>query len=367
MSRAASARADEAFGPGDAMEKRVTLRMIAEVAGVHFTTAGLALRNDPRVKGATMAKVQAAARSLGYTRDAMLSALSTYRRTHLKPFPGVIAEITTFVPDELKTNVTARRLLEATRNCAQAQGFGLETFQINAPGMTGLQLSRILRARGIQGVVLSPRLPDAGPIPALEWENFSTVAVGYSITNLRLHRVCVHHAYNLRLCLHTLRARGYRRIGLVMQQSVFDRNYGLIPGTFYAEQCLLPESDRVAPLIEPETTKALLGKWLREQRIDCAILTDHPLEIQAWIKELGYDVPGDLGICLANRYGMTDGIAGIDEQLGLLGEMTVNILVSMLQHNERGLPVSPHYTLIEGSWVERPTVHPLTAVQAMPV
>ena len=345
------------------MGARVTLRNIAKVAGVHFTTVGLALRNDRRIRPATAAKVQAVARALGYTRDAMLSALTTYRHSNLHHFSGVIAHISTYDTAELglARNITAQKLTEAATACAQSQGFGFESFQINAPGMTGMQLSRILRARGIQGIVLSPRMPVPGPMPALEWEYFSTVAVGYSITNLRIHRACVHHAYNIRLCLHTLRARGYRRIGLIMQYDVFERNFGIGPGSFYAEQCLLPESDRVTPLIVREITKPGLSKWLCEQRIDCVILTDHPLEIQAWIKELKYEVPEEMGICLACRYGMTDGIAGIDEQMELLGEAAVNVLVSMLQHNEKGLPVSPHYTLIEGLWVERPTVRPLPA------
>ena len=35
--------------------------------------------------------------------------------------------------------------------------------------------------------------------------------------------------------------------------------------------------------------------------------------------------------------------------------------VSVTAVNEKGLPVHPHYTLIEGSWVERPSVRPLPA------
>jgi len=61
------------------MNERVTLRDLARITGVHFTTVGLALRNDARISPATAAKVQPAAREHGYTEDAMLSALSTYR------------------------------------------------------------------------------------------------------------------------------------------------------------------------------------------------------------------------------------------------------------------------------------------------
>jgi LacI family transcriptional regulator len=340
------------------MEKRVTLRDIAKVAGVHFTTVGLALRNDSRIKPDTVAKVQAVSRRLGYTRDAMLSALTAYRRSSTNHFAGVIACITTYDAAELKTNPTERRMIEAAKACAHSQGFVLESFQINAPGMTGRQMSRMLRARGIQGVLLSPRLPLPSPMPDLEWEHFSTVAIGYSVTRPRVNRVSTHHALNNRLMMAELRARGYRRIGLVLQYDVFERSLGIVPGAFLAEQYLLPVEDRVVPLIAHGITKASLREWLHKQRIDCVILTGDAMQIRTWIDELGYDVPGKIGVCLATLYGPCAGIAGIDIQLGLIGETAVRTVVSMLQQNERGLPPYPLYVAVEGRWVDRPSVRP---------
>jgi LacI family transcriptional regulator len=346
------------------MEKRVTLRDIAKVAGVHFTTVGLALRNDSRIKPVTVAKVQAVSRTLGYTRDAMLSALTTYRHGGTNHFAGVIACITTYEAAALKTNPTECRMIEAATACAHSQGFTLESFQINAPGMTGKLMSRMLRARGIQGVLLSPRLPVPSPMPDMEWENFSTVAIGYSITRPRVNRVCTHHAFNNRLMMAELRARGYRRIGLILQYEVFERSLGIVPGAFLAEQYLLPEEDRVRPLIAHKVTKASLREWLRKQRIDCVILTGEAVQIRTWIDELGYEVPAKLGVCLATLYGPCAGIAGIDIQLELIGETAVRTVVSMLQQNERGLPLYPRYVAVEGRWVDRPSVRPLPSAQA---
>jgi len=53
------------FLPAPSMEKRITLRDIAEMTGVHFTTVGVALRHDPQVKLATTAKVLAGAQRRG--------------------------------------------------------------------------------------------------------------------------------------------------------------------------------------------------------------------------------------------------------------------------------------------------------------
>ena len=305
------------------MEKRVTLRDIAKVAGVHFTTVGLALRNDSRIKPVTVARVQAVSRTLGYTRDAMLSALTAYRHGGMNHFAGVIACITTYDAAALKTNPTERQMIEAATACAHAQGFALESFQINAPGMAGRLMSRMLRARGIQGVLLSPRLPVPSPMPDMEWEHFSTVAVGYSITRPRVNRACVHHAFNIRLALSELRARGYRRIGLVLHYEIFERSMGIVPGAFLAEQYLYPPENRVVPLIADKITKASLHRWLREQRIDCVILGGYAMEMWSWICELGYDVPDKLGVCMGSLYGPCEAMAGIDNQMDLIGETAV--------------------------------------------
>lgn len=346
------------------MEKRVTLRDIAKVAGVHFTTVGLALRNDARIKPVTVARVQAVSRRLGYQRDAMLSALTAYRRTGSNHFGGVIACITTTDAEQRKTNPTERQMIEAAKACAQAQGFALELFQITAPGMTGQLMSRMLRARGIQGVMLSPMLPLPSAMPEMEWEHFSTVAVGYSITRPRVHRACIHHAFNIRLALSELRARGYRRIGLVLHYEIFERSMGIVPGTFLSEQYLFPPEDRVMPLIADKITKASFNRWLREQRIDCVILNGYAMEMWSWIRELGYDVPGRLGVCSGSLYGSCETLAGIDNQMDLIGETAIRSVVSMLQQSERGLPTYPRYVTVEGRWVDRPSVRPLPSSQA---
>ncbi len=345
------------------MPKHVTLRDIAKLAGVHFTTVGLALRNDPRVIPATAAKVHAAAKELGYTHDAMLSALSAYRHRHSRRFAGVIGYIVTYPPEALKTNTTERAVREMASERALSLNFQLEAFQINAAGMTPDRLSEMLRARGIQGLILSPRLPDPGPMPDLDWAHFSPVALGFSITNLTIHRVCTYHTHNMRLCLGQMRARGYRRIGLVLPREIYERSRGHVLGAYLAEQQLLPRAEQVQPLFAPitEITQASVGRWLREQKIDGVILSAMPLEVMEFIRKLKYRVPEELGVAVISHFGKTEAFAGIDERMRLLGEGAVETVVGMISRNERGLPAHPHYTLIEGCWVDRPTVRPLPA------
>lgn len=341
------------------MNERVTLRDLARITGVHFTTVGLALRHDSRISPATAAKVQAAARQYGYTEDAMLSALSAYRHRNSHRFGGVIAYLTTYCPEEtLKTNVTERMLIGAATAYAQSRNFNLELFQINAREMTPERMSKLLWARNIQGVILSPRLPEPGPMENLEWKYFSTVAIGFSVTNLNVHRVCANQAHNTRLCIAKLRERGYRRIGLVMAREVYERSRGLVLGAYLSEQALQPAANQVAPLFLPaaEITRARVQNWLREQRVEAVALSSQPLELCAFLDELGYRIPDDIGVALVARYGQTDHIAGVDERMQALGEAAVDAVINLISHNERGLAEYPRCSFVEGYWVERPSV-----------
>lgn len=348
------------------MEKHVTLRDIAKVTGVHFTTVGLALRNDPHVNAATAARVREAARQLGYTHNAMLSALSAYRRNQGQHFAGVLAYVLNYDTGLYQGNLAETTLHQAVNTYAKAHGFSLETFRVMEPELNGRQLSRILRARGIQGVLLPPRLPTPGPIPELEWEHFSSVAVGYSITNVATHRVTIHHAHNMRLCLRKLRERNYRRIGLVLHEDFSERSLGIMLGAYLAEQYSQPAAHHVPPLYAKVVTQKALDRWLRTQRVDCVVLPGYPLEVYDWIRQLGYAVPGEIGIALISRFGKSEHIAGIDEQNDLLGVAAGKCLISLLQHNDLGLPAYPLYTMVEGRWVEGPSVRPPPAT-AMPV
>jgi hypothetical protein len=64
------------------MTGRITLRAVADAAGVSRATASLALSGSPKVAKATRRAVEAAAACLGYVRDPALSSLASGRFRH---------------------------------------------------------------------------------------------------------------------------------------------------------------------------------------------------------------------------------------------------------------------------------------------
>ncbi len=61
------------------MPRRITIRDIAERAGVHYSTVSLALRNSPRLRPEICARIRAIADELNYLPDPAMAALSAYR------------------------------------------------------------------------------------------------------------------------------------------------------------------------------------------------------------------------------------------------------------------------------------------------
>lgn len=47
--------------------------------------------------------------------------------------------------------------------------------------------------------------------------------------------------------------------------------------------------------------------------------------------------------------------AGIDQNQAHVGRAAVDLLASLLIHNERGIPAHPHSTLVKGCWVDGPS------------
>lgn len=337
------------------MKSRPTLRDVAQATGYHFTTVGLALRGDPRIRSDTAAEIRATAQRLGYVQDAMLSALSSYRHGKRGRFAGTIGYLHTYaLPEEYRTNHRARQTFEAADARARELGFKLEPINVRAPGLTAKRITALLQARGIRGLILPPLMPVPDHFVPLDWDQFVTVAIGYSIITPKTYCAAFNQAFSIKLLLRELRQLGYRRIGLQMYHETDVRTNGNTLGGYLADQLRHSPEQRIPPLITPARDPARLRKWIKQHRVDCVIAAT-PSALDT-LCELGFTPPHDLGLAIISRDGDQCPIAGIDEQSALLGASAVDFAVSLLQTNQHGLPAYPRITLVEGRWVWTPTV-----------
>ncbi len=344
---------------------RVTLRDIAAETGFHFTTVGLALRGGTQLPKATIEKVRAAADRMGYRPSPLLSALSSFRNHPQKTLTGIIGFLCTYdFRLVAKTDVRAHRMFKAAAAFADARGFKLEPIQIDLIHPNPSHVAAVLAARGIHAVILPPLMPRAGPFMELPWDKFSVVGVGYSITNLRPHRVCFSHFQGMLLHLRKLRERGYERIGLTMNSEVNVRTGGNLLGALLAEQRGHDRRSWIEPCLvtNAHVDRKKIIQWIRREKPDCVLLDG--AETFELIQAEGFRVPEDFGVALTSRDDETSPIAGIDEQDEHLGEAAVDFVVSLLRTDERGLPKYPRYAMVEARWVYKPTVRSIAGDEA---
>jgi LacI family transcriptional regulator len=72
---------------------------------------------------------------------------------------------------------------------------------------------------------------------------------------------------------------------------------------------------------------------------------------------MGIRIPEDLGVAPLERY---PGYAGLDQKPEKVGAAAIDLIVGLIQRNETGLPADPKVVMVEGSWVEGPSVRPPT-------
>jgi DNA-binding LacI/PurR family transcriptional regulator len=223
--------------------------------------------------------------------------------------------------------------------------------------MSMARLKQIFRARNIHGLLLPPKspdlIPDWGDFP---WDEFCAVRFGHSLQHPSTHLVASDQMSEGVIAFENIRKLGYRRVGLVTNQ-IHSKNPVRFAAGYLLGNLTVPEADRLPPLIlsqasTREDEKSLLA-WLKNARPD-AIFSDLP-HLREMLGNVGYRVPRDVAIAAMS---VLDGNAdaGIDQNSEEIGRVAVQVLVSLINRNERGLPKVRREILIEGCWVDGSTM-----------
>ena len=336
-------------------KKPVTLAEIAKRAGVSVMTVSRALRKQSNISPETQKKIQDIADQLGYRPNPLVSALMTYRRS-AKPVRSHVslAFITDFpTRDGWKVSKLYQEFYDGVAESADRHGYGVETFWMREPGMTSERMTQILLTRSIHGLIIAP-LPVAHGELDLQWEHFSAVTLGYSVTKPLLHRAVNHQFRSMRLAMRELRKLGYKRLGLALPSSLNERVDRQWVASFLVEQLDLDHSVPLFVPDDPQWNFENFRKWFQAHKPDAVI--GHEEAVYDWLKRLGAHVPDDIGFAHLNCADQDGQFAGIYQNGPTVGSAAVDFLIGMIQRNERGVPALPHSLLIEGTWVPGKTV-----------
>lgn len=332
------------------MAGRTTMRQIAAAAGVSVATVSMALRNSDKITPATREKVREVAASLGYRPDPLIAALAGRRRERTLASLDIIAYVTAYPTRE---GWRANRFSPAAYDgaCARAaqRGYRVEHFWLHDANMTVRRLAHILRSRGILGVCFAP-FPDVVPQFHFPWDDFCCAAIGYTMRRPGLHRACPHQFQGMTLALNTLRLRGYRRIGVALGRRVSK----IVAHNWIASVLMYQyEQGRSAAtcLIYEESDRVELTSWMRANKPDAMIVSD--IALLEWFSDLGTRIPEDLAVVPLESY---PGYACLDQKPRMVGAAAIDLVIGMIQRNETGLPADPKTVMVEGAWVEGPSV-----------
>lgn len=336
------------------MNKRITIKDVAAAVGVHYSTVSLALRDHPRISPDLRQAIQAEARKLGYRPDPMLSALNAYRTGR---FGRGGLSVLAYLTGESERNAdlgryTHRSYWEGALARSSQLGYSLERFWLGDPAYSEERWSQILYTRGIRGLLVAC-FPGDQPALNLDWGKFCAVRISQSPHEPPLHTISHNQMQVVRLAMHTVRARGFRRPGLVLYPLSDERSSQLWSAGYLVEQHLMPPEDRV-PALQNAWTREALAQWLREWRPDVVMCNVGFLMV--WMRELGLKIPDEIGFVDLNLEGTRTGVTGVYQNHHSLAATAIDRIASLIHTDSRGVPDQPDLTLISGVWMDGGTL-----------
>lgn len=338
----------------------VTLHDLARAAAVSVMTVSRALRGEARVATTTRERILALAESMGYRPDPDLARLmQRVRSRKTVKFRSVIAVIREWVPgDDLLSPSYQYVPLEPIRERAHGYGYEVEEFWLGRDSLTPKKLGKVLHARGIEAVIVSPqstRLLCA----EVDYAPFAAVAFGYAMREPALHMCAGNMTLGIQTATEELSALGYRRIGVAVTQWIVNRSQFGYSGGFFHFQQSLPAADRIPLLLLPhnriERGFAAFSQWMRENRPDVLISFD--THVPEWLARLGLRVPDDIGFVVHDWTPAMTSYAGIYQRRDHLAAAAVDLIVTQLSQHERGVPMVARQIMIPPQWVPGPSVH----------
>ncbi len=342
------------------MKNVVTLRDIAEEAGVSHVTVSLALRNQRKISAQTTRRIQAIAQRLGYVPDPGLARLNAYRRSTQSGDSGSALAWINFwpEPDRLLSFEIYKEYWRGAKERAEKIGYRMDEFRLADCDMNAARLAQILRARGIQGVLIPPSADGANTQIDLPWAQLAAVRIGYSVSSIPTHLVTntqFQTAYEATMKAASL---GAERIGYFFHAAGERKTRYHFLGGYRVALDILGRPHQIPPLIplssEEDQHRQVFLDWFAAQGPDC-ILTQYA-GIVPWLRKAGVSIPNQVKIIhLGLPVTCSLRLSGMKQNSHAIGGQAVELLARMLRNGEIGPPDPPLELLVPSEWVEGET------------
>jgi LacI family transcriptional regulator len=257
-----------------------------------------------------------------------------------------------------KGHPTVPIYVEGCESRAASLGYDFDRFWMHDPELTAERWLRILRARGIKGIILVG-LMDTNHLPARlapVWEALPCVVTGVRTRDPALSYCCVDH-YNLALiAFERALALGYRRPGLVLDDVIDALVERRFSAGFVTGRRALPKSSQIPVFGDVNGTGRAekFRAWLDRHNPDVVFTLYN--SVLAWLKAAGRRIPDDVGVIQLEWRSSRPDIAGMNQHNRVAGEAAVDMVVSQIHNNEAGVQEFPRATLVGATWVDGASV-----------
>lgn len=325
---------------------------IARAAGVATSTVSKALRDDPTIPPERRAEIRQIAKRLGYRPNPMVAALmARLHSRRRRNDPNHIAWIDLWSSErEAASTTNFKLMLRGAIERATGLGYQIEVHRVAREGTSARRLHEILISRSQWGLIIPP-VPQAAAAYPLNLEGLTGVTIGTSLHAPVMHRVASNLFQGSQLACQKLRARGFRRIGLVLSPAMNQRVEEKWLGAYLAEQFFWPRAERLPPQLAAEAEEPRFTAWLESARPDVVLLAE--LYVETWIARSRMRASRKPAVAWLRRIeSMPRENFAVDTRPDKMGAAAVELVVAQIHRNERGSPAIPHTLLLDGVWCE---------------
>lgn len=346
------------------------MQQVADAAGVSKSAVSLALRDDPRLALETRRRVQQIAEQMGYRKNPIVASLMSQLRASQTPrFQANFALINCSPNRQLFDAPAFAEFRRGIRERADQNGYGVEEFWADEPGVPLGRLRQILHARSIKGILVATAR-DARPLflgHSEFFHEFCFASVGAERTDPVLPRAANNFFRTARAAVDAAIRLGYRRPGLVVDDRLdvlLERRLSSGFAAAVRDRAAILPSGAVAPLVSASIDAIEFARWLKAEKPD-VVITEQTA-VMEWARDLKVSVPDELGLLHLDWNPQLRDWAGMQQNSGLVGAAAADLLIGQLVNNETGVPDYPKLVVVDSDFVGGPSVREVIAPDVLP-
>ncbi|WP_269537782.1 substrate-binding domain-containing protein [Cerasicoccus fimbriatus] len=233
--------------------------------------------------------------------------------------------------------------------CAEELGYRLEEHAVDNPDLRTERLRKILLARGVRGLIISPMLP-VPEIMELDFSDFAVIALRLGAVEPSVNRVAPDYFSIASNALDKLWDSGHRKIAFFSQAKVDEmvRHRSLAA---YLAKRYVSKKHFLEPKLMEDWSFEDFKAWFVKHKPDAIIASVHLdyMIIRDWLRSLNVPIPESLSVINLDCHADTSE-AGFIHDHELEARYAIKLLVSKVESADFGIPRAPIRLSVPGIW-----------------